>query len=76
MRMIAVSGSPLPGLACLLIVAIVGCGGPSPAPMSPTPEQDPARYEQARAADEKAKQRMQEAERLLMKKSRTQIPVK
>src|SRR5262245_51655866 len=63
-------------IMCLFVVASGGCSPFEPPPRSPTPEQDPARYEQARRAEERAKQQNQDAERILMKKRHKQLPVK
>jgi hypothetical protein len=60
----------------LLVVASGGCSPAEPPPWSPTPEQDPERYERARRAEEQAKGRNQEAEKILMKKRHTTLPIK
>lgn len=76
MRMFDVARPLALGLACWLAAAAGGCNDPAPAVRSPTPEQDPERYERARRAEEQAKRRNQEAERILMKKRHTAFPVK
>jgi hypothetical protein len=76
MRMVDIARALAFGLACLLAAAAGGCNESAPAVLSPTPEQDPDRYEHVRRAEEQAKHRNQEAERILMKKRRTTFPVK
>ena len=75
-RRLAVAKSLSVALTGLLLGSFVGCGPAEPPPWSPTPEQDPDRYEQARSAEEQAKRRNQEAEKLLMKKRRLNLPGK
>ncbi len=70
MRMPASARSLFLGATCLTFGASGGCGPPAAAPpMSPTPEQDPLRYEQARQAEAEAKRRNREAEEILLKRS-------
>jgi hypothetical protein len=76
MRLTDTARSLFLGLACLPVAAAGGCNDPAPAVMSPTPEEDPERFEQARHAEEQAKRQNQEAERILMKKRRITLPVK
>jgi hypothetical protein len=61
------------GPIALLLLA-VGCSPAAPPSLSPTPEQDPTRYEQARRAAEQARQKNREAERTFMKLNRNPLP--
>jgi hypothetical protein len=63
-------------LTCLLAFMAVGCNPNAPAAFSPTPEQDPVRYEQARRADKAASQKNQDAEKALMKMRHRGMPSK
>lgn len=62
--------------AALLTLAVAaGCEGPAPAPhLSPTADQDPARFESAARETDAAEAANREAERRLMKKSRVAPP--
>jgi|GEM_PF-5221995 len=51
-------------LSCLA----VGCGSDPNANLSPTPEQDPARYEEALRVAEEARQKSRELERTQMRR--------
>jgi hypothetical protein len=72
----AVAGFLFLALMGLLVIAAGGCSPAEPPSLSPTPEQDPERHERARRAEEQAKRRNQEAEKILMKKRHTKLPVK
>jgi hypothetical protein len=76
MRRLPAAGSLSLALTGLFLAASGGCGPAAPPPWSPTPEQDPARYDQARRAEDHAKRRNQEAEKILMKKRHVTLPRK
>jgi|GEM_PF-5208095 len=75
-RTLAVARSALLALASLIVGVVGGCSPADPPTLSPTPEQDPKRNEQVRAADLKADQQNQVAARLLKKKRRAPLPAK
>jgi hypothetical protein len=76
LRILAGVKSLFLGLMCLLAAAAGGCEPSAPPPLSPTQEQDPARYELARLAEDEARRKNVEAEKVLMKKRRSALPAK
>jgi hypothetical protein len=76
LRMLSAVKSNVLMLMCLLAAAAGGCEPSAPPPLSPTQEQDPARYEQSRLAEDEARRKNAEAEKILMKKRRSALPTK
>jgi predicted small lipoprotein YifL len=62
----------------LLVIALVstfaGCGSDSNANLSPTPDQDPERYERAKRANDEQNRKNQKAEQKLMKRMHRKPP--
>jgi hypothetical protein len=68
---------PLAAWALVLAAATAGCSEPAPeASLSPTAEQDPARFAAAARETEAMEKSNREAERRLMKRSRIAPPAR
>lgn len=74
MRTRAAARRLLLALAPLIVGPAGGCGTEPPPNLSPTAEQDPARFEEAKRITEEMRRKNLEAERNAMKRLRTPRP--